>query len=750
MYKVALVQNQSEMANLGYGDARPLIRDLRYEVELYTALNIEHLSGDLRRHEFDAVIFASNALNDQTIREEVLTESFCKAFSEFIKAGRGCLILHQLRFAEEVRDGKTNQLYSFLPEVLRDVKPIARPSTERARDGKLLPTELAKEHVLMNYPSKVVLDEVTTDCLSFHGLKGLYWHYLDGLDASEWETLLYDSGPDGTQRPLLGVSRPAEGLRVVVSALTLDWQSHIKLLGNILSYVVQGPHHTAVVRSAEVTSMAFEYLIEYLRVQKYPLRVYEIGSDLSSLTLGVTQGVHAILILGPHVNETELPQDLRSAINAQIEHGRLKLVSVEAGSTGSKFKGFKIMGRERVPAGLLHEIEIRVQSELKKGYIDGSFFSTVQSLQCLHRMSPEAQSKFAFDTVAHAIQRSNEHDRDGSYDEVFGPSCALLWLRSKYLGPVDAKTKQTKAWVRSQLPEHRDREKVLAYVTLIETNLVKPEERAALEVLLKSQKIEELSEVDLIAYLRGAVAVHALDVIKRVVPKLALNQVDGVWIDLATTAQATQLLLESQSLLKSDPSYSEAIRPALEQAIFRAVLSIRRGLEETANRESSSVYPWENKASTSLKCVEAWLRFEDLIDLPVYEVIDSLIKYSSKEGREVERRNALVILEEIKNENRSLAKQNHKLTLQNKALRPRRNLLYLTTIGFIACAYIIGSLGIGLAFSGPNSSFSNVLTFTFIEGGYYHLTVIITVIGSSLGYVLNQQRTQQREQEGRP
>jgi hypothetical protein len=36
MYKIALIQNQSEMAHYGYADARALLRDLSYEtISLY-------------------------------------------------------------------------------------------------------------------------------------------------------------------------------------------------------------------------------------------------------------------------------------------------------------------------------------------------------------------------------------------------------------------------------------------------------------------------------------------------------------------------------------------------------------------------------------------------------------------------------------------------------------------------------------------------------------------------------------------
>jgi len=54
MYTIALIQNQSEMVHYGYADARPLIKELNYETELYTADNIDALATALNRNQYDA------------------------------------------------------------------------------------------------------------------------------------------------------------------------------------------------------------------------------------------------------------------------------------------------------------------------------------------------------------------------------------------------------------------------------------------------------------------------------------------------------------------------------------------------------------------------------------------------------------------------------------------------------------------------------------------------------------------------
>lgn len=67
MYKIALIQNKSEMGYYGYADARPMIKELGYEAALYTADNIGTLGAAFERGFYDAIVIGSNAFNDKTI-----------------------------------------------------------------------------------------------------------------------------------------------------------------------------------------------------------------------------------------------------------------------------------------------------------------------------------------------------------------------------------------------------------------------------------------------------------------------------------------------------------------------------------------------------------------------------------------------------------------------------------------------------------------------------------------------------------
>ena len=51
----------------------------------------------MKRERFDAILFASNALNDKTIRDIVMTAEFKEELTGFLKDHKGCLVLHQIQ-----------------------------------------------------------------------------------------------------------------------------------------------------------------------------------------------------------------------------------------------------------------------------------------------------------------------------------------------------------------------------------------------------------------------------------------------------------------------------------------------------------------------------------------------------------------------------------------------------------------------------------------------------------------------------
>ena len=88
-----------------------------------------------------------------------------------------------------------------------------------------------------------------------------------------------------------------------------------------------------------------------------------------------------------------------------------------------------------------------------------------------------------------------------------------------------------------------------------------------------------------------------------------------------------------------------------------AVVIILRELAQAEEAPEPVSYPWEGKARTSTKCLQAWMKFEARQDLPVHELIENLARADRQASRFSSSRTALATLQEISVENRKLREQ---------------------------------------------------------------------------------------------
>lgn len=724
MFTIALIQNQSEMAHYGYADARPIVKEFGYTPILYTADNIDSLGSSLSRNQFDAIIFASNALNDKTIRAEVESSKFNEAFHGWLKNrnGRGVLCLHQLRLAQE----QTSNTKLFPPPFDKIIATV-RPVNEKSAEGNILYGSNAETNTLLLYPNRISPQNIKKDSLNFRSLPGLYWHYWSNVNLSDWEILLVDKdSSDESERPLLLAARDASKGRIVVSSLALDWQKQRSVLQNILIYVVEGRHNTAFLYDEDNKNTAFDYLIGTLQSKKYPFRSYPMGQDYGCLEQHITNNVHTIIVLGPFVELPRLSKSLAEKIIKYVHSGNLKLISIDA--VDPEIRRFSVAGRERSALKLLHTAELQLHSELRKGFIDGSFWSTAETLQILQGI-PQSDSNF-HSLVGEALKLADTHDRSGSYDEVFGVTCAFLWMRGTYLGIDSEKTKVTAQWIRSQINEFESREQVQAYLTFIELDIITEQEKKQLASILTRIVEEQLSEIDTVVYLKSAVTSGYSSLIPGLVSALQKTQKeDGSWIDLATTATAIIVLIDALSILRSDPSTYSRLKPSIEKMLFVGILYIQNNLQSSFPTDQSQRYPWDGKASTTAKCILAWLKFEELIDLPVYELVETLAKYDFQLTSLSSARQALSILEDLKEDNSEISKKYVETfkTLKYSQTLARKSKICL--ILMFATIYIFLSILAGIVSTNDWSKVIELLKISFVNAWGFHLTIVGVLAG---------------------
>lgn len=699
MHSIALVQNQSEMAHYGYADARPLLDG--YDIHLLTGDNIEALPGLLAKLHVDALVIGSNALNDRDILKALNSARFGESLGAYLDAGRGVFCLQQLGLAMRAGPG-----FECLPGPLNTLRPIVPASGDAAlRSADFAFGSGAARHVALGYPHAIDLAEVRSQAASFRSLPGLYWHYLSEASLSEWDELIVDRSAE-QPRPLVLAAKEFAARRVVVSALPLDWQKNEGLFMNLLVYAIEGRHNLATVHTAGDHDRDYRYLCESLRAQRIPFGEYPLPLDAERAAANVASGIHSTILLAPGTDANNLPEVLEKAVSAGVRDGRLRLVDIGPGVFGSR--SMSIVSREMRPQRLLEVTELQIQTELREGYIDDSFWSHVETLQTLEALPRRDLAGGSVDysqlqDIAFGIVKN--HERDGSYDEIFGPSCALFWLRARYLGQESDEARSSAEWLRRALKRYDPEDRALAYLTFASLSCLSDGDREDLERAASSLEPSQLSETKLVQLLRAClVAELSTDVVAALSRALVgAQRDDGVWLDLTTTATATSALLSARSMLASGGQHADLIAE-IDSVALGAVVHILQGLSRSDVPTRPHPYPWDGKASTTVKCLQAWMMFEDLQDLPVLDIIEGLRRVDVAAKHYASNRTALGVLQATNKENATLRAQDTRTreqlqTTQADLETARRNIraqMRRARIGKIG----LGALALSLYFVG--------------------------------------------------
>lgn len=713
MYRVALVQNQSEMAHYAHADARMLVGSLGYQIELFTAENISSLGDRLCEPGIDAVVIGSNALNDRIIREAFIEESLGNGVRELLDRGGGVLALHQQRLASEPGSG-----FGFLPEPFDTVESTTRPEVERVSVGELRFPEAAMKHVARLFPRVLMAKEVKRVALSSPSIPGLYWHFWDYPSLANWDILLEDSSV-GDSRPLVIVSKETSAHRIVLAALPLDWHDQIDFLANLLVYSVTGRRSTAILRNQNEPNSTYSYFVESMEARRSPFELYDIGisNDVDRVSRLIGDGVHGTLVLLDGLDLTKLPvSELGSQVRDRVSRGELKLVTIRRDDEG--LPEFTVNSREAYAKRLLAMAELATQSQLRVGNIDGSFWLTVESLQALDEI-PETSGTYE-SIVNVVIDLASTHDRDGSHDEVFGSTCALYWLRSRFLGEEDRQTQSSLAWLRGRIDSHKLRDRALAYSFFANRGVLSDNERLSAQSDLESVDIESCSEFDLSVFLRSALAVPSTRA-HEFADALTDRQSHGKWIDTATTATTASLLLDfvSESLSRGETEGLDRAR----ESVREAVVTIQDALPAPADM---TPFPWDNKASTTLRCLEAWLKFDRQINLPVYEVMDQLAGFDLVSRELATMRSSLSVLDELSDENARLhADLVASSEIASGATRERVE-KRLAVISCIAISYLLATVLLA-ATQFQNVGLGALLNEAFVKPAGFHLGLLAAI-----------------------
>ena len=684
MYRVALIQNQSEMSHYSYADAREFLSKYdEYSIYLYTAENIENLCADIYEGRIDSIIIASHATNDITIFGALFTKSFAEALLVLFSRNGGVLILHQLRLGEHALENVQDGELSFLPPEICKITALARCVGESPLEGNVVPNDNSHSSYLLNFPNHIDVSKLAAESLDNIGLKGLYWHYWTNIDAGIWDIVLEDSIHDDS-RVLVASTKESYSARVVLSSLTLDWQKQNDFFENLVIYAVEGRHHIAYIKCEEDSSIDVRYFNERIKSRNMSSSLYTLPDSGALLKRNLSNNAHTILVLTNSASQ-KIPSEINSIIDSQKSDGKIKVITIQNES-------FQVSGRECDELKTLYILEMEAINDLLTGYIDGSFWSTIESLQVFERIE-QSNEKLKPQMLRATFDKIAIHDRNGSYDGVFGASCALLWIRAKYRGAKHNETLATLKWLTECYRNYDAPSQMHFLSTVLESGcfslLSEDQVREELRAILRAINIKLISEVNAIMCLKCTILLDDVDTTKCIIDRLISMQGNNLWVDVTTTANIVIQMLDARQSLSELENYP--LRE-LDRSLFLAVTEIQK--RAASNKITARL--WDRKIGNNLICLEALLKFEKLIELPIAEMIDSISIYSKSNVDIISIQSGLSVLSEFstqladaKKENNALNKQIQLKNIEWRKYRTSRIASYLLALLFATSIYIL-------------------------------------------------------------
>lgn len=587
MYYLALIQNESEMMRYSWADIRPIIYNMNYEYDSFTAENIDTFFVELNKNKYDAIVIAANACNDSNVLSKL--EKNKKQVEEYLYNGGGLFVSFQMRLANQ-------ESYSFLPHEF-DVRCVNRiVMDENPKQGSIDINIDNNKHTILFYPNEIGIETINHQCLHNDNVEGLYWTYLESIEEGKYDTVLEDATIDS--RKLLLVSRETEKPRIVIASLSLDWQMHSDLLSNVLDYAVKGRPITAIIRKRGISTFDFNYLISNYESRKMAITVY--STDKLNINKNKSH-IHDVYILDPSWNKKEINKFIKEN-KEEIQNGKYKVILFDDKSI---LPTYSVIANFKSYKGVISSVLVWLQSlyDTSSPYWQGSFWRTYDVL-------------FAFVYFGipitifkdQIISELDKHDKNGSYDEVLGATCAMYqiykWL---FEGEKNERIERTEKWILANMDSKTLFEKATAIDTLVSNGVILDDDILnSTKDSIMQQVLQTNNEFAVYRYCKSLYTCGFFVEANQIIEKFHQMQDNrqGKWINLANTAAILDLLLDMYI------SIDNVHREIIEQMILRGVSYIKSHYDE-------KLASWQLDASCSAKCIVVLEKFEKLIELPI-------------------------------------------------------------------------------------------------------------------------------------
>ncbi|MFW1467719.1 hypothetical protein ACEWA2_05720 [Vibrio parahaemolyticus] len=591
MYKVAVIENESELTRSGYANVSKKLRDLvsssKYSIESFTSVNIDELfsKNDSKNiFSFDSLFISTNATSDISVLN-CLRDNKLK-LERFVELGKGIFVSSQKKIS--INDEAGTKYSGFLPEKY-DISYVKRPNKEKdSGQGEISSYKELPESVILNYPNKIDIKKTNRTCERNEFRRHFYRSKLIPANNDIFTPALIDKSYEGEDRNLLMfTSSFTFNVRIVTSSIALDWEFHQDLLENILAFITEGIPKIAFIKKKESRDYDFDFVLSSSSISKIPHVVSESVESIPDILKKLIN----IYIYSPEISKEDISKFIIECSNAdEFDFRRVYYFDQDLGNLIlNHYANFNTIDMMTLNSTrwLISDYNHRMWGN--------SFWTTHDILILFLELNIDisSMSKSIFDDI-------NNHCGDNSYDGVMGATAGVLELITALIKnnnesilnhDIIQKSHLIADWIWANLDEQNNEDKKYALRVLKEFS--SSENRYSLPFIhahsedLKD-KVEYFnsrhnfsqnsysSEVFICKDLKNYFSFDnkSSDVAQNLLMSLIdMQSVDGSWTNVGRTSMIVITLLSHINQVREVTKNYEFTR--IESCIFNAVSYIR-------------------------------------------------------------------------------------------------------------------------------------------------------------------------------
>lgn len=642
MYRIAVVQNQSESLRSGYADvARNFGAQLRlndYEFTAFDGANIASLfepASPQYLAAYDALFVSTNATSDAKTR--IALEKNVSRVDEFLRSSKGLYLGYQKKMS--LPSGHALTPSALLPDPYR-VAMNDRLSSEPDSSVGTISIAPRSPHsvgsfLLLNSPNEVTEELIMTHCRENDFKAHVYRSLLVPASEAAFDTVLEDRSYDGPARRLMLVNRSSlAGERVVVSTIAIDWESHQRLLENVITYITEGVPRVALIAQPQGGDFDFDFIRSTAKLLRVTNRQY---SSLLAVPEEFAR-IHDVYVVSAKWPQ-ESVEEFWHTVSGPKPHAVQPAASFRRlYHLGDRARGWTSLTRYVNYTSIdvvVNDALLWIEQQFDGGFWAGGFWNTHDVLQMMDALDLDARSY-----LSGVLRDIEPHLRPGGYDAVMGPSCGLLGLLNRLSIRYEAELKaggfpverraHIATWVLENLEGQSDVARQVAARALFGKggepviDALRAHGRSSAVDSLRSivrnglnvpvARVSSMSEMDLVRLVQLTHNTPALEsVLTASLAELKRRQDDaGLWGSVGRTANIVTSILEIEVAPPSMAQDSE-----WDEAVSRAVEALRGSY-------SHDLYSWGGIIQDTAMSVHALGLYRARYDVESQELFETV------------------------------------------------------------------------------------------------------------------------------